>query len=135
VDIVQVGRAVVSAGADGLTAVNTLGPGMIIDVRARRPILTNRVGGVSGAALRPIAVRCVYALREALDVPIIGTGGVSSGADALQMILAGATAVGLGSALLSEGEAVFPRILSEMERLMQEEGITSLDAIRGAAHG
>ncbi len=133
-NLVEVARAVAEAGADGLTAVNTLGPGMLLDIRARRPILSNRVGGLSGAALHPIALRCVYELSQAVDIPIIGTGGVSSGADALRMVMAGATAVGIGSALYGEGEAVFGRILREMEALMAEEGIASLEEIRGCAY-
>lgn len=133
-DIVAVARAVAEAGADGLTAVNTLGPGMLLDIRARRPVLANRVGGVSGPALHPIAVRCVYELSQAVDLPIIGTGGVQCGADALRMIMAGATAVGVGSALYQEGEYVFRRILAEMEAIMEAEGIASLDEIRGCAH-
>jgi dihydroorotate dehydrogenase (NAD+) catalytic subunit len=134
-DIVAVARAVADAGADGLTAVNTLGPGMIIDVRARRPVLANRVGGVSGAALRPIAVRCVYDLAAALPLPIIGTGGVASGEDALQMLMAGATAVGVGSALYTLGSGAFERILGELQALMAEEGYTRIEELRGAAHG
>ncbi|MBC7255172.1 MAG: dihydroorotate dehydrogenase [Chloroflexi bacterium] len=133
-NLVEVARAAVEAGADGLTAVNTLGPGMLLDVRARRPILSNRVGGLSGGALHPIAVRCVYEVSQAVKVPIIGTGGVSSGEDVLRMIMAGATAVGIGSALYEEGEAIFGRILREMEEIMQDEGIATLDAIRGCAH-
>ena len=133
-DLVAVARAVIAAGADGLTAINTLGPGMVIDLHARRPILANRTGGVSGPAIRPIAVRCVYEIAEALDVPIIGTGGISSGADALEMIMAGATAVGVGSALATDGEGVFGRVLQEMSGLMTELGIATLDEIRGCAH-
>lgn len=133
-DLVDVARAVVSAGADGLTAINTLGPGMVIDLHARRPILANVTGGVSGPAIRPIAVRCVYEIAQALDVPIIGTGGVSSGADALEMIMAGATAVGIGSALETDGEEIFGRVLREIAALMSELGVASLDEIRGCAH-
>lgn len=133
-DIVDVARAVADEGADGLTAVNTLGPGMIIDVRARRPVLSNRVGGVSGTALHPIAVRCVYEISAAVDLPIIGTGGVSSGEDALRMIMAGATAVGVGSALYRGGSAVFGRIAAELGALMAEEGIARLSDVRGYAH-
>ena len=134
-DIAAVARAVAAAGASGITAVNTLGPGMVIDVRARRPILSNRVGGVSGPAMLPVAVRCVYDIAAAVDLPIVGTGGVRSGEDALQMIMAGATAVGVGSALYREGPAVFGRILNELETLMQQEGFDSLAAARGCAHG
>jgi len=132
--IVAVARAVVDAGADALTAVNTLGPGMIIDVRARRPVLSNSVGGISGAPLRPVAVRCVYQIAESVSVPIIGTGGVLTGSDALQMIMAGATAVGIGTALYQDGDNAFGRILAEMQDLMVQEGITDLQQVRGCAH-
>ncbi len=133
-DIAAVARAVEDAGADGITAVNTLGPGMVIDVRARRPVLSNLVGGVSGAPLRPVAVRCVYEIAEAVDIPIVGTGGVLSGEDALQMVMAGATAVGIGTALYHDGDGAFRRILRELVDLLAEEGIPDLDAVRGCAH-
>lgn len=133
--IVQVARAVASEGADGLTAVNTLGPGMIIDVHAGRPVLSNRVGGISGTALRPMAVRCVYELAASVDIPIIGVGGVLDGEDAVQMIMAGATAVGVGSALEIHGEGAFQRILKGLEDFMIEEGYERLDDFRGCAHG
>ncbi len=133
-DIAAVARAVVDAGADGLTAVNTLGPGMVIDVRARGPVLSNLVGGVSGAPLRPIAVRCVYEISQAVDVPIIGTGGVLSGEDALQMIMAGATAVGIGTALYHYGAGAFARIHRELAALLEEEGFTNIEEARGCAH-
>jgi dihydroorotate dehydrogenase (NAD+) catalytic subunit len=132
-NLVEVGKAAVDAGADGLTAVNTLGPGMIIDVHAGCPVLSNRVGGISGQALLPIAVRCVYELAAAVDVPIIGIGGVSRGSDAMQMIMAGATAVGLGSALYREGSAVFRRIADELVALMEVEEYADL-SFRGCAH-
>ncbi len=132
-DIVAVARAVADAGADGLTAINTM-PGMIIDVRARRPVLANLVGGISGAALRPIAVRCVYEITSAVDIPVIGTGGVLSGEDAMQMIMAGATAVGIGSALYYYGSGAFARILGELIALMREEGYPNLRDLRGCAH-
>jgi len=133
-NIAAVARAVAAAGADGLTAVNTLGPGMLIDVRAKRPILANLAGGVSGPALRPVAVRCVYDIAAAVNLPIIGVGGVASGEDALQMIMAGATAVGIGSALMSDGERAFSRILGELEDLMRAEGYANLLSLRGCAH-
>ncbi|MCD6519293.1 MAG: dihydroorotate dehydrogenase [Anaerolineae bacterium] len=134
-DIVQVARAVEKAGADLLTAVNTLGPGMVIDVHAGRPVLSNKVGGISGAALRPIAVRCVYEITQAVSIPVIGMGGVLTGEDAMQMLMAGATAVGIGSALYYYGEAAFMRILGELEELMVQEGYSSIKEFRGCAHG
>jgi len=132
-DITAVGRAVEKAGADGLTAINTL-TGMIIDPHARRPILANRTGGLSGPAIRPLAVRCVYDLYQAVNIPIVGTGGVCSGRDAVEMILAGATAVGVGSAVYGEGPEVFRRIGVEVAALMAELGYESVADMRGAAH-
>jgi dihydroorotate dehydrogenase (NAD+) catalytic subunit len=134
-DIVAVARAVADAGADGLTAVNTLGPGMLIDTHARRPILSNKAGGISGAALRPIALRCVYDVAQHVSLPIIGTGGINSGQAALQMLMAGATAVGIGSALAFEGDAVFGRLVLELSTVMADEGITDIKAVQGCAHG
>jgi len=133
-DLVAVGAAAIEAGADGLTAVNTLGPGMLVDLAARRPVLANLVGGVSGPALHPIAVRCVYDLWGALKVPIVGTGGVFCGRDALAMVMAGAAAVGLGSALERDGEAAFGRIMGEMRVLMNQLGVKTLTELQGAAH-
>jgi dihydroorotate dehydrogenase (NAD+) catalytic subunit len=133
-DLVPIARAAVEAGADALTAVNTLGPGMVIDLESGQPILANRVGGVSGPAMRPIAVRCVYELARALDVPIIGTGGVSSGRDALEMIMAGATLVGVCSAVYGRGPEVFSTIREEMVEWMEAHGVRTLDEIRGIAH-
>jgi dihydroorotate dehydrogenase (NAD+) catalytic subunit len=133
-DLALIARAVVEAGADALTAINTLGPGMVIDLESGQPILANRVGGVSGPAIRPIAVRCIYDLARAVDVPIIGTGGVSSGRDALEMVMAGATLVGVGSAVHGRGPEVFGVIRQEMETWMAAHGVRSVDEIRGIAH-
>jgi dihydroorotate dehydrogenase (NAD+) catalytic subunit len=132
-DIASVARSVADAGADGISAINTL-TGMLIDVHARRPILANRTGGLSGPAIRPLAVRCVYDLYDAMDVPIVGIGGVGSGRDAVEMIMAGATAVGIGSAVYGEGPEVFGRIAGEMMALMAELGYETLDQMRGVAH-
>lgn len=132
-DIAAIARAVAGAGADGLTAINTLA-GMIVDVHARRPVLANRTGGLSGPAIRPLAVRCVYDIYRAVDLPIVGTGGVSSGRDAVEMIMAGATAVGVGSAVYQDGPEAFRRIGREMAALMAELGYRSVAEMRGAAH-
>jgi dihydroorotate dehydrogenase (NAD+) catalytic subunit len=132
-DIVTIARAVERAGADGITAINTL-TGMVIDVHARHPILANRTGGLSGPAIRPLAVRCVYEIYQAVDLPIVGTGGVSSGRDAVEMIMAGATAVGVGSAVYGEGPEAFRRICDEMDALMFDLGYGQVEEMRGAAH-
>lgn len=132
-DIAAIARAVEAAGADGITAINTLA-GMAIDVHAQRPILANRTGGLSGPAIRPLAVRCVYEIYRAVDLPIIGTGGVSNGRDAVELIMAGATAVGIGSAVYGEGPEVFCRIGDEMEGLLSDLGYGCVAEVRGAAH-
>ena len=133
-DIAAIARAVAGAGADGITAINTLA-GMIVDVHARRPVLANRSGGLSGPAIRPLAVRCVYDIYRAVDLPIVGTGGVRSGRDAVEMIMAGATAVGVGSAVYEDGPAAFRRIGAEMAALMDELGYGRVEPMVGAAHG
>jgi dihydroorotate dehydrogenase (NAD+) catalytic subunit len=132
-DIAAIARAVEAAGADGISAINTLS-GMIIDVHARRPVLANRTGGLSGPAIRPVAVRCVYEIYQAVQVPIVGIGGVSSGRDAVEMIMAGATAVGVGSAVYDHGSELFGRIGTEMVEWMAKLGYSRVDEMRGAAH-
>lgn len=132
-NIAAIARAVEAAGADGITAINTL-TGMLIDVHAARPILANRTGGLSGPAIRPLAVRCVYEIYQAVSLPILGTGGVGSGRDAVEIIMAGATAVGIGSAVYGEGPAAFGRIRAELAGLMAELGFERVAEMRGAAH-
>ena len=133
-DIAAIARAVEAAGADGITAINTL-TGMVIDVHARRPILANRTGGLSGPAIRPLAVRCVYEIYRAVGIPIVGMGGVSSGRDAVEMIMAGATAVGVGSAVYGEGPEVFGRIRGEMASAHGRAGLRACGrSMRGVAH-
>lgn len=132
-NIAEIAQAVVEAGADAITAINTM-PGMVIDVESGQPVLANKVGGVSGPALKPIAVRCVYEIAQAVDVPIIGTGGVNSGTDAIEMIMAGATAVGVGSAVYYRGVEAFGEILDEMRGWLAKHGYEDLAEICGLAH-
>lgn len=132
--LVELAKAAEAGGADAITAVNTAGPGMVIDLKSRKPILGGKIGGLSGAALRPIAVRCVYEIYQAVKIPIIGTGGVSTGEHAAEMILAGATAVGIGTGVYDRGKDVFAKVSAELSAFMAEEGIGSLSALRGAAH-
>jgi len=131
-NIGRIAAAVVEAGADAITAINTM-PGMLIDSEAGRPVLSNRMGGVSGPALKPIALRCVYEIARAVHVPIIGTGGVSTGRDAAEMLMAGATAVGVGSAVWTRGVAALGDIAVELAAFMAQEGYATLDAMRGLA--
>jgi dihydroorotate dehydrogenase (NAD+) catalytic subunit len=131
-NIGRIAAAVVDAGADAITAINTM-PGMVIDPEAKQPILSNRTGGISGPALKPIALRCVAEIAKTVDVPIIGTGGVITGRDAIEMIMAGATAVGVGSAYWYRGPEAFETIIEEMKAFMLEHDIQTLEEIRGKA--
>ncbi|MGC9395769.1 MAG: dihydroorotate dehydrogenase [Anaerolineae bacterium] len=131
-NIGRIAAAAVEAGADAITAINTM-PGMLIDAEAGRPVLSNRVGGVSGPALKPIALRCVYEIARAVRVPIIGTGGITTGRDAAEMLMAGATAVGVGSAVWTRGVKALGDIAAELTAFMLQEGYRTLDAMRGAA--
>ena len=113
---------------------------MIINLEARRPVLAFGVGGLSGPALRPVAVRCVYDLAAAVrkagrQAPIIGIGGVSTGRHALEMIMAGAAAVGIGTGVYQRGMDVFGKVAAELSQECRRLGIGSLEEVRGAAHG
>jgi dihydroorotate dehydrogenase (NAD+) catalytic subunit len=132
-DIARIAAAVVEAGADAITAVNTM-PGMVIDAESGRPVLSNRVGGISGPALKPIALRCVYEIAHAVDVPIIGTGGVTTGRDAAEMLMAGAAAVGIGSAVWYRGVDVFGQINAELAAFMEQHGYASVADLYRKAH-
>lgn len=133
-EIGRVARAAEEAGADGITAVNTLGPGMLINIEARQPILDFKVGGVSGPALRPIALRCVYDIYKAVKIPILGIGGISTGRHAIEMLMAGASAVGIGTAVYSRGIEVFSMVCQEMREWMEANGYSSIKELIGAAH-
>ena len=121
-------------GADAITAINTVGPGMWIDVGTGRPALANKVGGVSGPAILPIAVRAVYEIRKAVDLPIIGTGGVSCAEDALQLLMAGADAVGVGSGVYAGGVELFGDINRGLIAFLKARGFESLAQVKGLAH-
>jgi len=132
-DIAAIARAVAGAGADGITAINTM-PGMLVDAETGLPILANRTGGISGPALKPVALRCVFEVCAAVRIPVIGTGGIATGSDAVEMISGGAAAVGVGSAVASGGDAVFARILDELHEWMAAHACSTLADIRGRAH-
>ncbi|MBU0705208.1 MAG: dihydroorotate dehydrogenase [Chloroflexi bacterium] len=132
-DVARIAREAVEAGADGITAINTLGPGIILDIETCRPVLAHATGGVSGPAMRPIAVRCVRDICRAVDVPVLAVGGVTTGRDAVEMILVGATAVGIGSAVGSRGMGVFQKVCNELQDYMERHGYGGLDEFRGKA--
>ncbi|MDD1769237.1 MAG: dihydroorotate dehydrogenase [Methanomassiliicoccales archaeon] len=132
--IVEVGRAVQEAGGDGIVAINTL-KAMAISVEAEEPILSNKFGGLSGPAVKPVGLRCVYELYEELDVPIIGAGGILTWRDAMEYIMAGAVAVQIGSAIGRKGLRVFGEIGAGLTRYLESRGLDSLDELVGVAHG
>ena len=131
-DIGRIAAAVVDAGADAITAINTM-PGMVIDPEAAQPVLHNKTGGISGPALKPIALRCVAEIAKAVAVPIIGTGGVLTGRDAVEMLMAGATAIGVGSAFWYRGEEALHFIAEEMRAFMTENGYSTVREMIGKA--
>ncbi len=133
-DIAGIARSCEKAGADAICAVNTLGPGMLIDAEARKPVLANKFGGISGPAIKPIALRCVYQVSQAVKAPVLGMGGVCSGRDAVEMVMAGATAVGIGSAAYYHGFGVFRKVAEEIKQWMRENSVKDIREIRGAAH-
>jgi dihydroorotate dehydrogenase (NAD+) catalytic subunit len=135
-NIGMIAKAVQDAGADGLTVINTVGPGMAIDLKTRMPILSNKVGGMSGRAIKPIAVRCIADCFRATGgtLPIIGTGGVYTGEDALELMMAGASLIGIGTALWERGEDVFQKVCEEMNTWCEANGVKNIAEIVGSAH-
>ena len=128
-DIVAIAKACEDAGADGISLINTL-LGMRIDLRTRKPVIANKMGGFSGAAIFPVAVRMVYQVANAVKVPVIGMGGVTSAEDVIEMMLAGATAVEVGAANLVEPYAC-KNIIDELPEVMNKYNINSLKEIIG----
>ncbi len=131
-DIAAIARACEDAGADGISLINTL-LGMRIDLRSKKPTLANKMGGFSGSAIFPVALRMVYQVYEAVKIPIIGMGGVSSAEDVIEMMLAGATGVEVGAANLTE-PFVCKQIIDELPIVMDKYGIDKLEDIIGGAH-
>ncbi len=126
-------RACEEAGASALTAINTVGPGIVIAPGFRRPVLTNTIGGVSGPAILPLAVRAVWELRGATDLPIIGTGGVETLDGALQLFMAGADAVGVGTGLWRHGAGLMNALNQQLADWLEGEGCASITEIIGVA--
>lgn len=131
-DITEIARACEAEGADGLSLINTL-LGMRIDLKTKKPILANKTGGFSGPAVKPVAIRMVYQVYEAVKIPIVGMGGVSRAEDVIEMMLAGATAVEVGAANLVEPFAC-KTIIEDLPRVMEQYRINTLSEIIGGAH-
>ncbi|HQB62053.1 MAG TPA: dihydroorotate dehydrogenase, partial [Spirochaetota bacterium] len=132
-NICEVAKSCEANGADGITAINTLGPGMLIDVHTYKPKLSNKKGGVSGPAIFPVALRIVYDLYKAIKIPIIGMGGVTEAEDAIQMIAAGATLYGVGTGILYKGTSIFKNINAALDNYLAEKKMKYEELI-GIAH-
>lgn len=131
-DITEIARACEYEGADGLSLINTL-LGMKIDLKTKRPVLANKAGGFSGPAVKPVAIRMVYQVYEAVKIPIVGMGGITTAEDVIEMMLAGATAVEVGAANLVEPYAC-KTIIENLPKVMKKYKIKSLNEIIGGAH-
>ena len=130
-DIVEIAKAAEAAGADGISMINTL-LGMRIDLKSKKPIIANKMGGFSGPAIFPVALRMVYQVAHAVNIPVIGMGGVSSAEDVIEMMMAGATAVQVGAANLVNPYAC-KEIIEDLPRVMEKYGIKDLNDIIGIA--
>ena len=128
-DIVSIAKAAEAGGADGISLINTL-LGMKIDIHKRRPVLGNKLGGLSGPAIKPVAVRMVYQVSKSVNLPIIGMGGITTGEDAIEFIMAGATAVGIGMANFTNPRATLD-ILKGIEDYMERYNIHDINELRG----
>lgn len=131
-DITEIAKACEAEGADGISLINTL-LGMKIDLKTKKPVLANKMGGFSGPAIKPVAVRMIYQVYEAVEIPIVGMGGVSTAEDVIELMLAGATAVEVGAANLVEPFAC-KNIIEDLPRVMEKYKIKNLNEIIGGAH-
>ena len=131
--LVEVGRSVEKAGGDAVVAINTL-KAIAISVEFRRPVLSNRFGGLSGPAIKPVGLRCVFDLYAVLDIPVIGVGGIETWRDALEYIMAGASAVQVGSAIGRHGIGVFSEITAGLEKYVEQERCGDIQGLVGVAH-
>jgi len=132
-DIGDIARACEDAGADAICAINTAGPGMVIDIESKMPVLAFKKGGLSGPMIKPVAVRCVFDVYSAVKIPIIGLGGITTGKDAIEIIMAGASLVGIGSAVRYRGIDVFQKVADEIQTWLRDHDL-SMEEIIGAAH-
>ena len=133
-DIVEIALSAQKAGCDGLTLINSLGPGMKIDIDTANPILSNKFGGLSGPAIKPIALRCVYDVYDAVEIPIVGVGGVADYRDVIEFMFAGAKCVQIGTSIMYKGLEIFEDVCSGIKKFMQKKEYESIDEMVGMAH-
>jgi dihydroorotate dehydrogenase (NAD+) catalytic subunit len=131
--VTEIAEATVKVGADALTAINTV-RALAIDTETAMPILSNKRGGLSGSAIKPIAIRCVYDIYEQVKVPIIGCGGITNWRDAVEFLLAGASAVQIGTVIATKGPRVFKAITRGIDAYLKRKGFRSVEEIVGLSH-
>ena len=131
-NIIEIAKAVELAGADGISLINTL-IGMRLDLKTGKPVLANKIGGLSGPAIKPIAIKMVYEVYQNVDIPIIGMGGIQNAADVLEFMYAGASAVGIGSANFVN-PYICPEIIAELPQLLKDYGFNDIKEVIGYAH-
>ena len=133
-NITEIAIAAEKAGADGLTLINSLGPGMKIDVTTARPILSNKFGGMSGPVIKPIAIKSVYEVFSEVKIPIMGVGGISNYEDVVEFLYAGASVVQIGTSIMDKGIEVFSKIANDLEIFMKSNGFNNINEMIGLAH-
>ncbi|MDR3063639.1 MAG: dihydroorotate dehydrogenase [Methanobrevibacter sp.] len=133
-DIKEIAISVQKGGADGISLINSLGPGMKIDIESGNPILSNKFGGMSGPAIKPIAIRAVYDVYSVVDIPLIGVGGIKNYKDVVEFLYAGANAVQIGTAIMYNGVEIFSRINDDLTVFMKNHDFSSVNEMIGLAH-
>ncbi|MGF7117112.1 dihydroorotate dehydrogenase [Methanobacterium oryzae] len=133
-DIVEIALSAEKAGSDALTLINSVGPGMKIDIETANPILSNKFGGLSGPAIKPIALRCVYDVYDTVEIPIMGVGGIADYKDAIEFIYAGAKCIQIGTAIMYKGPQIFKEVNDGIKKFMNDKKYGSIDEMIGIAH-
>ncbi len=133
-NIAEIAKACEDAGADAIAAINTVAPSMVIDIYKRKPILGMKKGGLSGPGIKPIAVAKIYEVYEAVKIPILGMGGVEKWQDVVELMMAGATLVGVGSAVYLHGYNIYQEILAGLKKFLEKEKIANIKSLIGLAH-
>jgi dihydroorotate dehydrogenase (NAD+) catalytic subunit len=131
--LVDIAKTAEDAGVDGIVAINTV-KAMKIDLNLKTPVLSNKIGGYSGKAIKPIGVRCVYEIAKETNIPIIGVGGITTGEDALEYIMAGASAVQIGTGIYYRGIDIFKKVCNEIQNWMKNNDIFNISELVGVAH-
>lgn len=133
-DITEIAIASQKAGADGLTLINSVGPGLRLDYKTGRPILNNKFGGIAGPMIKPIALKCVYQTYDVVDIPIMGVGGIHTYKDALEFLYAGASLLQIGTSIMYDGPQIFNKINNDLEHFLYENEYENIKDIIGLSH-